>query len=147
MSATAPVALAPEKRAYAELLDDTPQTQTAAAREKSWEAVVQQMNYISAREFSRAGGPAAAGENVYSGGEPGPMAKLLSTASRSSAAGGARLRLRRTPAGEFQDRDPRVRGSGTQRRSELYQFTKDDSNLPGYSLTSHQVGFQIGYSY
>ncbi|MGO9585232.1 MAG: hypothetical protein ACLP2Y_03345 [Limisphaerales bacterium] len=29
----------------------------------------------------------------------------------------------------------------------LYQFTKDDSNLPGYSLTSHQVGFQIGYSY
>ena len=62
--------------------DDTPQTQTPAAREKAWEAVVQQMNYISAREFSRAGGPAAAADNVYSGGEPGPMAKLLANALR-----------------------------------------------------------------
>lgn len=73
---------APEVRAYAKLLDDTPQTQTLAAREKSWEAVVQQMNYISAKEFSRAGNPASAGESVYSGGEPGPMAKLLAAALR-----------------------------------------------------------------
>ena len=68
---------APEVRAYAKLLDDTPQTQTAPAREESWEAVVQQMNYISAQEFARAGGAASSGESVYSGGEPGPMAKLL----------------------------------------------------------------------
>jgi virginiamycin B lyase len=73
---------APEVRAYAKLLDDSPQTQTAAAREKSWEAVVQQMNYISAKEFSRAGGPAPGGESVYSGGEPGPMAKLLAAVLR-----------------------------------------------------------------
>jgi len=71
---------APEVRAYAKLLDDTLQTPTPAAHEKSWEAVVQQMNYISAKEFSRAGGPASAGESVYSGGEPGPTAKLLAGA-------------------------------------------------------------------
>jgi hypothetical protein len=29
----------------------------------------------------------------------------------------------------------------------LYQLSRDNSNLPGYSFTSHQVGFQIGYSY
>lgn len=29
----------------------------------------------------------------------------------------------------------------------LYQFSKDNSSLSGYSLTSHQVGFQIGFSY
>jgi hypothetical protein len=29
----------------------------------------------------------------------------------------------------------------------LYQLSKDNSSLPGYSFTSHQVGFQIGYSY
>jgi virginiamycin B lyase len=73
---------APEVRSYAKLLDDTPQTQAAEAREKSWEAVVQQMNYISAKEFSRAGGPAQGGESVYSGGEPGPMARLLAAALR-----------------------------------------------------------------
>jgi streptogramin lyase len=73
---------APEVRAYAKLLDDTPQTQTLGSREKSWEAVVQQMNYISAKEFSRAGGSAPAGESVYSGGEPGPMARLLAAALR-----------------------------------------------------------------
>ncbi len=71
---------APEVRAYAQLLDDTPQTQTPAAREQSWEAVVQQMNYISGREFARAGGPAPGGGGVYSGGEPGPTAKLLASA-------------------------------------------------------------------
>jgi virginiamycin B lyase len=70
---------APEVRAYAKLLDDTPQTQTLESRQKSWEAVVQQMNYISAREFSRAGGPAPA-DSVYSGGAPGPMARVLAAA-------------------------------------------------------------------
>jgi hypothetical protein len=29
----------------------------------------------------------------------------------------------------------------------LYQLNKDDSSLAGYSFTSHQVGFQIGYRY
>lgn len=29
----------------------------------------------------------------------------------------------------------------------LYQINQNDSSLPGYSFTSHQVGFQIGYSY
>ncbi len=29
----------------------------------------------------------------------------------------------------------------------VYQLSKDDSSLAGYSFTSHQVGFQIGYRY
>ncbi len=29
----------------------------------------------------------------------------------------------------------------------IYQISRDDSSQPGYSFTSHQVGFQIGYSY
>jgi hypothetical protein len=29
----------------------------------------------------------------------------------------------------------------------LYQISKDDSSQAGYSFTSHQVGFQIGFSY
>jgi len=29
----------------------------------------------------------------------------------------------------------------------LYQLSKDNSSLSGYSFTSHQVGFRIGYSY
>jgi hypothetical protein len=29
----------------------------------------------------------------------------------------------------------------------VYQLSKDDSSLPGYSFTSHQIGFQIGYRY
>ncbi len=29
----------------------------------------------------------------------------------------------------------------------LYQISKDDSSQPGYSFTSHQVGFQIGYNF
>jgi len=29
----------------------------------------------------------------------------------------------------------------------LYQLSRDNSNQPGYSFTSHQVGFEIGYSY
>ena len=29
----------------------------------------------------------------------------------------------------------------------LYQIGKDNSTLQGYSFTTHQVGFQIGYSY
>jgi hypothetical protein len=31
--------------------------------------------------------------------------------------------------------------------SVLYQISKDDSSVPGYSFTSHQIGFQVGYSY
>jgi hypothetical protein len=29
----------------------------------------------------------------------------------------------------------------------LYQLSKDNSSAPGYSFTSHQVGFRIGFSY
>jgi carboxypeptidase family protein len=68
---------APEVRDYAKLLDDTPQTQTSEAREQAWTAIVKQMNYVSSVEFGRAGGFKPSGENVYSGGDPAPTAKLL----------------------------------------------------------------------
>jgi virginiamycin B lyase len=71
---------APEVRAYAKLLDDTPTTQSAAARELAWTAVVKQMNYISNVEFGRAGNLVPSGDNVYSGGDPAPTAKLLTEA-------------------------------------------------------------------
>jgi streptogramin lyase len=73
---------APEVRAYAKLLDDTPTTQTADARELAWTAIVKQMNYVSNVEFGRAGNVVPTGENVYSGGAPGPTAKLLTEALR-----------------------------------------------------------------
>jgi virginiamycin B lyase len=68
---------APEVRDYAKLLDDTPQTQAREAREEAWTAIVKQMNYVSSVEFGRAGGHVPSGENVYSGGDPAPTAKLL----------------------------------------------------------------------
>jgi len=68
---------APEVRDYAKLLDDTPQTQSREAREQAWTAIVKQMNYISSIEFGRANGFVPSGENVYSGGDPAPTAKLL----------------------------------------------------------------------
>jgi virginiamycin B lyase len=68
---------APEVRDYAKLLDDTPQTQSREAREEAWTAIVKQMNYVSSVEFGRAGGHVPSGENVYSGGDPAPTAKLL----------------------------------------------------------------------
>ncbi|HEY4212461.1 MAG TPA: carboxypeptidase regulatory-like domain-containing protein [Steroidobacteraceae bacterium] len=68
---------APEVRDYARLLDDTPQTQTHQAREEAWTAIVKQMNYVSSVEFGRAGGVVPSGDNVYSGGDPAPTAKLL----------------------------------------------------------------------
>ncbi|HTC53392.1 MAG TPA: carboxypeptidase regulatory-like domain-containing protein, partial [Steroidobacteraceae bacterium] len=71
---------APEVRAYAKLLDDTPSTQSAQAREQAWTAIVKQMNYVSNVEFGRAGNLVPAGDNVYSGGAPGPTAKLLTEA-------------------------------------------------------------------
>ena len=71
---------APEVRDYARLLDDTPQTQSREAREQAWTAIVKQMNYISSVEFGRAGGFVPSGENVYSGGDPAPTAKLLEAA-------------------------------------------------------------------
>jgi hypothetical protein len=73
---------APEVRAYAKLLDDTPSTQSADARELAWTAIVKQMNYVSNVEFGRAGNLVPAGENVYSGGAPGPTAKILTAALR-----------------------------------------------------------------
>jgi virginiamycin B lyase len=73
---------APEVRAYAKLLDDTPATQSAAARELAWTGIVKQMNYISNVEFGRAGNVVPSGENVYSGGAPGPTARILTAALR-----------------------------------------------------------------
>ncbi len=73
---------APEVRAYAKLLDDTPSTQSAAARELAWTAIVKQMNYVSNVEFGRAGNLVPSGDNVYSGGAPGPTAKILTEALR-----------------------------------------------------------------
>ena len=73
---------APEVRAYAKLLDDTPSTQSAEARELAWTGIVKQMNYISNVEFGRAGNLVPSGENVYSGGAPGPTARLLTEALR-----------------------------------------------------------------
>jgi virginiamycin B lyase len=73
---------APEVRDYAKLLDDTPQTQTSEAREQAWTAIVKQMNYVSSVEFGRASGFVPSGENVYSGGDPAPTAKLLVEALR-----------------------------------------------------------------
>ena len=29
----------------------------------------------------------------------------------------------------------------------FYQISRDDSSVSGYSFTSHQVGFQIGFAY
>jgi virginiamycin B lyase len=73
---------APEVRDYAKLLDDTPSTQSADARELAWTAIVKQMNYVSNVEFGRAGNLVPAGENVYSGGVPGPTARILTEALR-----------------------------------------------------------------
>jgi hypothetical protein len=73
---------APEVRAYAKLLDDTPSTQSAEARELAWTSIVKQMNYISNVEFGRAGSLVPSGDNVYSGGAPDPTAKILTEALR-----------------------------------------------------------------
>lgn len=73
---------APEVREYAKLLDDTPSTQTADARELAWRAVVKQMNYVSNVEFGRAGNLVPSGDKVYSGGDPVPTAKILTEALR-----------------------------------------------------------------
>jgi virginiamycin B lyase len=60
---------APEVRAYANLIHDMPNADPAEAREKSWHAIVQYMNYISAWEFGRGGdAPPPNADNVYSGG-------------------------------------------------------------------------------
>lgn len=68
---------APEARDFAKLLEDTPQTQSHAARQDAWAAVVKQMNYISGVEFGRADGLRPSGENVYAGGDPASTSKLL----------------------------------------------------------------------
>jgi streptogramin lyase len=69
---------APEVRAYAKLIHDVPSDNAADAREKSWHAIVQYMNYISAWEFGRGGGGGPPDpERVYSGGQAGPTAALL----------------------------------------------------------------------
>ena len=80
---------APEVRAYAKLLDDTPSTQSSDARELAWTAIVKQMNYVSNVEFGRAGHAVLSGENVYSGGAPGPTGKILNEALRGLLSEGA----------------------------------------------------------
>ena len=72
---------APEVRAYAKVLDDTPNL-ASDTRQLAWTAVVKQMNYISNVEFGRAGNLVPSGDSVYSGGDPVPTGKLLAEALR-----------------------------------------------------------------
>jgi streptogramin lyase len=74
---------AAEVRDYANLLDDTPETQSESAREEAWAAIVKQMNYVSDMEFGRTGsGPAPAGENISVGDDPTVKGKLLARTLR-----------------------------------------------------------------
>lgn len=77
---------APEVRAYAKLIHDTAASGGAsvnAARERSWHAMVQYMNYLSAWEFGRGVSDALPEpERVYSGGEAAPTAALLARTLR-----------------------------------------------------------------
>jgi cytochrome c len=68
---------APEVRAYAGSIHDVPHAD-AATTQQSWRAIVQYMNYLSAWEFGRNGDAPPDAGRVYSGGEPGPMAAVLS---------------------------------------------------------------------
>jgi cytochrome c len=70
---------APEVRAYARSISDVPHAD-AASVDASWRAIVHYMNYLSAWEFSRAGNALPDAGRVYSGGEPGPAAAVLSRA-------------------------------------------------------------------
>jgi streptogramin lyase/cytochrome c551/c552 len=70
---------APEVRAYAKSIHDVSHGDAAASRE-SWRAMVQYMNYLSAWEFGRGGGQVPDASRVYSGGEPGPTAEVLTHA-------------------------------------------------------------------
>lgn len=75
---------APEVRDYANLLDDTPETQSESAREEAWTAIVKHMNYVTAREFGRSGnGPSVyGGENISYGEDPAVKGKLLARTLR-----------------------------------------------------------------
>jgi streptogramin lyase len=72
---------APEVRAYAKLIHDTAATAAAnvdTAREQSWHAMVQYMNYLSAWEFGRGVSDALPEpQRVYSGGEAASTGSLL----------------------------------------------------------------------
>jgi streptogramin lyase len=69
---------APEVRAYAKLIHDVPNADPAEARQKSWHAIVQYMNYLSAWEFGRGVSSAPPEPNrVYSGGALEPTTALL----------------------------------------------------------------------
>jgi streptogramin lyase len=79
---------APEVRAFARMIHDTAGVDPESARQQSWHAIVQYMNYLSAWEFGRgAGGGPPDAARVYSGGDPGPTTALLA----------------RTMAGSFQE--------------------------------------------
>jgi cytochrome c len=68
---------APEVRAYARSIHDVPHA-NAATVDQSWRAMVHYMNYLSAWEFGRNGDTPPDASRVYSGGEPGPTANMLS---------------------------------------------------------------------
>ena len=67
----------PEVRAYARSMHDVPHADAAAVGH-GWRAMVQYMNYLSAWEFGRNGAAPPEASRVYSGGEPGPTADVLS---------------------------------------------------------------------
>lgn len=69
---------APEVRAYARLIDETPHTDAADARRQSWQAIAKYMNYISAWEFGRGGDNVTPDpQREYSGGDAGPTGILI----------------------------------------------------------------------
>jgi streptogramin lyase len=69
---------APEVRAYAKLIDETPHTDAADARRQSWQAIAKYMNYISAWEFGRGGDNVTPDpQREYSGGDAGPTGALI----------------------------------------------------------------------
>jgi streptogramin lyase len=76
---------APEVRAFARMIRDVPNADEESARQQSWHAIVQYMNYLSAWEFGRgAGGDPPDAARVYSGGDAGPTTALLARSMSGS---------------------------------------------------------------
>jgi streptogramin lyase len=76
---------APEVRAFARMIEDIPGADAASARQQSWHAIVQYMNYLSAWEFGRgAGGGPPDAARVYSGGQADPTTALLARSMTGS---------------------------------------------------------------
>ncbi|HSD73759.1 MAG TPA: carboxypeptidase regulatory-like domain-containing protein [Steroidobacteraceae bacterium] len=76
---------APEVRTFARMIRDVPGADEESARQQSWHAIVQYMNYLSAWEFGRgAGGGAPDPARVYSGGDADPTTVLLARSMTGS---------------------------------------------------------------